>query len=132
MKKILFIFFPLATLFLVITSAPAVQYELTLTKDNKISRSSFDSIWECFETTCGWIAGGNREDWHDQGEIIVTTGWDETIIADCDFIIDQVKIWGDRTPFIPEEPDPVPEPAPMLLLGAGLIALAGFSKKFKK
>ncbi|MBW1763658.1 MAG: PEP-CTERM sorting domain-containing protein, partial [Deltaproteobacteria bacterium] len=46
--------------------------------------------------------------------------------------IDYAYIMGDSLATVDIPGDPVPEPATMLLLGSGLMGLAGFRRKFKK
>ena len=63
----------------------------------------------------------NYADWNNRGEIIVTA-WYPSIFANSDFIVDRVKIWGDRSPA-------VPIPASIWLFGSGIIVLIGIARR---
>jgi hypothetical protein len=47
-----------------------------------------------------------------------------------DFKVDSIRAVGEYTPLV--SPSPVPEPSTMLLLGFGIIGLAGIRRKFRK
>lgn len=81
---------------------------------------TFNNIAHTSDTlTISWLADG--------------AGWTGDVVNSGDvdefFAIDNVEIVLNGTG---PGPDPVPEPTTMLLLGSGLVGLAGFRRKFKK
>ena len=100
--------------------------------DGQKIRFSYDFNSNSFSGSSSWDGGTDRyidsliyENWYNHGEIIVTAGYPE-FFANADFIIDSVKIWGDRTPYIYNT---VPEPQTILLIGSGLFGIIGFRRK---
>lgn len=74
----------------------------------------------------------NYTDWYNKGEIVVTA-WHPEFIANSDFIVDSVKVWGDRSIYVTPEPlNSVPEPSTILLLSSGLLGLGLYARKRKK
>mgnify|MGYP003677623024 CR=1 FL=1 len=68
----------------------------------------------------------DHADWYNRGEIIVTAYY-PSLIANSDFIVDSVKITGDRTLYDPITPIPVP--AAFWLFGSALGGLVGLSRR---
>ncbi len=115
---------------------PAVDTVLSGNLSIYLIDDEADNEWWEKEFAFGWAEDGT---WGFVGEVdteLYTYGVSATYLDDGEFTITLMSVWGDfyidkSELKITYEPvsEPVPEPATMLLFGAGLVGLAGIHRK---